>query len=92
MTREEQIRKVERGFADLVSFAEDSWSNLAIVAKVRALRAEVVSLYHPVFVEPPAPPPKPTGKRSQRRVAPARPSTPPEPFDPVQVDETTRWG
>lgn len=94
MSRDEQIRKVERGFAELIEFASESWSNLAIVAKARALRAEVVSLYHPVFVEPTEPPPKPARKRSQRRPAPMprQPAPPPETFDPVHVDENTRWG
>ena len=90
MTRDEQIRKVERGFAELVSFAEDSWSNLAIVAKVRALRAEVVSLYH--FQAPELPPALKKPARKSPHRAPRRPEAEPEPFEPVQVDETTRWG
>jgi hypothetical protein len=90
MTREDQIRKVERGFSDLVIFAEDSWSNLAIVAKVRALRAEVVSLYHWQDPVQPAALKKPARKSPHRQPKP--PPAPPEPFEPVEIDETTRWG
>ena len=79
MTREDQIREVERGFSELVEFAGSSWSNLAIQALVLDLQEKVRPLYSGREV-PDVP--------LQRR---ARAKLPPD-FQPVQVDETTHWG
>lgn len=79
MTREEQIREVEKGFAELIDFAGTSWSNLAIAALDRELQEKVRPLYSGKEV-PDVP--------LQRR---ARAKLPPD-FQPVHVDENTRWG
>lgn len=88
MTREDQIREVERGFSELVEFAGTSWSNIAIVAKVNLLREAVIQLYRPTKAGRPRRP----LKVGVPLAAPRPPPPPPEPFEPVHVDETTRWG
>lgn len=90
MTRDEQIRKVESGFAALVRFAGESWSNLAIVEQIKAFHPDVKALYPPVIVEVVAPPP-PKPKQPRRPRLPPAPREP-EVFEPVQVDINTRWG
>lgn len=93
MTRDEQIRKVESGFADLVRFAGESWSNLAIVEQIKAFHPDVKALYPPVVVEVAAPPP-PQPKRPRKPRRPRLSTAPrePESFEPVHVDINTRWG
>lgn len=87
MTREDQIREIEKGFSELIEFAGESWSNLAIVDRVKVVHESVIKLYRPVLAG---------RKRRPAKVgvplaAPWEPA-PPEPFEPVHVDENTRWG
>lgn len=89
MTREEQIREVEQGFAELFELAENSWSNLAISAKVKLVHESVARLYRPAVKGARRGRPPKTGVPL---VAPRPPPLPPEPFEPVHVDENTRWG
>lgn len=88
MSRDEQIEMVEQGFNDLATLARDSWSNIAITDKVKALHLEVKKLYPPVVVvkEVPAPPPPPPRQR------PAPRADLPKDFEPVEVTDSTRWG
>lgn len=86
--RDEQIARVEQGFQDLAAFARDSWSNLAIVERLLELHAEVRKLYPPVVIEMPAPPPPPP----PRPVRIALPAGLPADFQPVHVEDSTRWG
>lgn len=85
MTREDQIREIELGFLELIQFAGESWSNLAIVDRVKVVHESVTKLYRPVL-----------SGRKRRPIKVgfplAPPPPPPEPFEPVHVDETTRWG
>jgi len=100
MTRDEQIRKVESGFAALVRFAGESWSNLAIVEQLKAWHQDVKTLYPPVVVEVAAPPPPPPPVSPQKPKQPRKPRRPRQPpaqresehFEPVHVDANTRWG
>lgn len=104
MGRDEQVAAVEQGFKDLAEFARSSWSNIAITDKVKALHVEVKKLYAPVIVlkevpgppvpAPPAPtaePPKPKPRRARFR-RPAIAPRLPDDFQPIHVDENTRWG
>lgn len=58
MSRADEIAQVEQGFSDLADFARDSWSNLCIVERIKALQSLVQRLYPPVLVPSatPAPP------------------------------------
>lgn len=85
MTREDQIREIELGFSELAELAENSWSNIAIAAKASLVHESVKKLYRPVL----------SGRKRRPikvGIPLAPPPSPPEPFEPVQVDETTRWG
>lgn len=90
--RDDQIEVVEQGFKDLAELARNSWSNIAITDKVKALHVEVKKLYAPVIVvrEVPAPPPPPPPKPPRGKPMP-RPDLPRD-FEPVEVSENTRWG
>lgn len=104
MGRDEQIAAVEQGFKDLAEFARSSWSNIAITDKVKALQLEVEKLYAPVIVvkevpgpplpppPPPAPPAEPPKQRRARFRRPAIAPRLPDDFQPIHVDENTRWG
>lgn len=99
MTRDDQIKAVERGFKDLASFAAGSWSNLAIVDRVNALHLMARDLYPPVLVPGPPlpPPPQPTPEpappkaKRKRRVRESR-LRELQTYEPVQVTASTRWG
>lgn len=105
MRRDDQIREIERGFGDLACFAGESWSNLAIVAQVKALHEVVKQLYPLTIPAPPppapepaqAPPTPPAPRKPRRPAAKPRPRrkpnpAPQEPFEPIHVAADTRWG
>jgi hypothetical protein len=84
--QDDLIRAAELGFAELKSMAADSWSNLAIVDKVEAVRKLVQPIYEalraaPVNSAKHKPRPRTSDQPAQRR---------PEPFDPVHVDNKTQ--
>lgn len=70
---------------DQIREIELGFSELAISAKVKLVHESVAKLYRPVLAG---------RKRRPLKVGIplAPPPAPPEPFEPVQVDETTRWG
>jgi hypothetical protein len=56
MEREELVAQIDFQFKELAVFARQSWSNIDIAERVKAMHEEVRKLYPPVIVEVKAPP------------------------------------
>lgn len=88
--RDKQIARINRLFKELLEFSRDSWSNIAIEAKVVALHIEVQNLYpYVVAAEVPKVEPEQPKCRNRRFKAAVKKI---ETFERVEVTNSTRWG